>query len=126
GYLVRLTAHDDPTGLIEIRSDMARLVTIELPPSATNISVLSAPGLDRASTVSFTIDGEEARLFLGTGPFNVTGRRVLAAMASPDLLVFNSGPPASTNPAQCRPVLDASTAGQVVAELALAQRRDRR
>jgi len=30
GYLVTLTAHDDPTGLIEIRSDMARVVTIEL------------------------------------------------------------------------------------------------
>src|SRR3989442_14833902 len=89
GYLVTLTAHDDPTGLIEIRSDMARLVTIELPASATNISVLSAPGLDRASTVSFTIDGEEARLFLGAGSFNVTGTRVLAEMASPDLLVFN-------------------------------------
>src|SRR2546426_4277644 len=76
GYLVRLTAHDDPTGLIEIRSDMARLVTIELPPSATNISVLSAPGLDRASTVSFTIDGEEARLVLGAGSLIVRCTRV--------------------------------------------------
>ena len=119
GYLVTLTAHDDPTGLIEIRSEMARLVTIELPPSATNISVLSAPGLDRASTVSFTIEGEEARLFLGAGSFNVTGTRVLAAMASPDLLVFKSVPPASTNKAEWRAVLDAISAGQVVAELDL-------
>ena len=119
GYLVTLTAHDDPTGLIEIRSEMARLVTIELPASATNISVLSAPGLMRASTVSFTIDGEEARLFLGTGSFNVTGTRVLAAMASPDLLVFKSVPPASTNKAEWRAVLDAISAGQVVAELDL-------
>src|SRR5207245_4648489 len=119
GYLVTLTAHDDPTGLIEIRSEMARLVTIELPPSATNISLLSAPGLDRASTVSFTSDGEEARLFLGAGSFNVTGTRVLAAMASPDLLVFKSVPPASTNKAEWRAVLDAISAGQVVAELDL-------
>ena len=119
GYLVTLTAHDDPTGLIEIRSDMARLVTIELPASATNISVLSAPGLVRASTVSFTIDGEEARLFLGAGSFNVTGTRVQAAMASPDLLVFKSVPPASTNKAEWRAVLDAISAGQVVAELDL-------
>ncbi len=119
GYLVTLTAHDDPTGLIEIRSEMARLVTIELPASATNISVLSAPGLMRASTVSFTIDGEEARLILGTGSFNVTGTRVLAGMASPDLLVFKSVPPASTNKAEWRAVLDAISAGQVVAELDL-------
>jgi len=119
GYLVTLTAHDDPTGLIEIRSEMARVVTIELPPSATNISLLSAPGLARASTVSFSIEGEEARLFLGSGSFNVTGTRVLAEMASPDLLVFKSVPPASTNKAEWRAVLDAISAGQVVAELDL-------
>jgi len=119
GYLVTLTAHDDPTGLFEIRSEMARAVTIELPASATNISLLSAPGLARASTVSFTIQGEEARLFLGSGSFNVTGTRVLAEMASPDLLVFKSVPPASANKAEWRAVLDAISAGQVVAELDL-------
>ncbi len=119
GYLVTLTAHDDPTGLIEIRSEMARVVTIELPAAATNISLTSAPGLARASTVSFTIDQEEARLFLGVGSFNVTGTRVLAEMASPDLLVFKSVPAASTNKAEWRAVLDAISTGQVVAELDL-------
>src|SRR5256712_5023799 len=81
---------------------MARVVTIELPASATNISLLSASGQARASTVSFTIQGEEARLFLGSGSFNVTGTRVLAEMASPDLLVFKSVPAASTNKAEWR------------------------
>src|SRR2546422_2840095 len=112
GYLVTLTAHDDPTGLIEIRSEMARAVTIELPASATNISLLSASGQARASTVSFTIEGEEARLFLGSGSFNVTGTRVLAEMASPDLLVFKSVPAASTNKAEWRAVLSALIGGQ--------------
>src|SRR5206468_7977026 len=79
----------------------------------------SAKGFARASTVSFTIEGGEARLFLGTGSFNVTGRRVLAEMASPDLLVFKSVPTASTNKAEWRAVLDAISAGQVVAELDL-------
>src|SRR5207244_6927391 len=87
--------------------------------SATNISLLSASGHARASTVSFTIQGEEARLFLGSGSFNVTGTRVLAEMASPDLLVFKSVPAASTNKAEWRAVLDAISAGQVVAELDL-------
>ena len=119
GYLVTLTAHDDPTGLFEIRSEMARVVTIELPASATNISLTSAKGFARASTVSFAIEGGEARLFLGTGSFNVTGRRVLAEMASPDLLVLKSVPTASTNKAEWRAVLDAISAGQVVAELDL-------
>src|SRR2546428_2164731 len=111
GYLVTLTAHDDPTGLIEIRSEMARVVTIELPASATNISLLSASGQARASTVSFTIQGEEARLFLGSGSFNVTGTRVLAEMASPDLLVFKSVPAASTNKAEWRGGPGATSAG---------------
>src|SRR3989475_1672642 len=113
GYLVTLTAHDDPTGLIEIRSEMARAVTIELPASATNISLLSASGQARASTVSFTVQGEEARLFLGSGSFNVTGTRVLAEMASPDLLVFKSVPAASTNKAEWRGGLPAVTGGAV-------------
>src|SRR5439155_1386603 len=78
GYLVTLTAHDDPTGLFEIRSEMARVVTIELPASATNISLTSAKGFARASTVSFAIEGGQARLFLGTGSFSGTGRPVLA------------------------------------------------
>src|SRR5256886_207287 len=115
GYLVTLTAHDDPTGLIEIRSEMARVVTIELPASATNISLLSASGHARASTVSFTIQGEEARLFLGSGSFNVTGTRVLAEMASPDLLVFKSVPAASTNKAEWRAGPAAVRAGPGVA-----------
>src|SRR5439155_314213 len=51
--------------------------------------------------------------------FNVTGTRVLAEMASPDLLVFKSVPTASTNKAEWRAVLDAISAGQVVAELDL-------
>src|SRR5256885_16615337 len=40
-------------------------------------------------------------------------------MASPDLLVFKSVPTASTNKAEWRAVLDAISAGQVVAELDL-------
>src|SRR3989442_2433513 len=55
-----------------------------------------------ALPISFTSDGEEARLFLGSGSFNVTGTRVLAEMASPDLLVFKSVPAASTNKAEWR------------------------
>src|SRR2546422_10564638 len=98
---------------------MARVATIELSAAATNIALLSASGHARASTVSFTIQGEEARLFLGSGTFNVTGTRVLAEMASPDLLVFKSVPTASTNKAEWRAVLDAISAGQVGAELDL-------
>src|SRR3989449_10467459 len=92
---------------------MARVATIELSAAATNIALLSASGHARASTVSFTIQGEEARLFLGSGSFNVTGTRVLAEMASPDLLVFKSVPAASTNKAEWRAVLGPIPAGAV-------------
>ncbi len=119
GYLVTITAHDDPTALLEIRSDMARLVTVELPSWATNISLVSAPGSWRTSSVSFVVQGEEARLFLGAGSFSVTGTTVLAHLASPDLLVFKSVPAASPNKSEWRAVLDAISAGHVVAELDL-------
>jgi hypothetical protein len=119
GYLVTITAHDDPTTLLEIRSDMARLVTVELPPWSTNISLVSVAGSWRASSVSFVVQGEEARLFLGAGSFNVTGTTVLAHLASPDLLVFKSVPAGSANKAEWRAVLDAISAGHVVSELDL-------
>ena len=119
GYLVTITAHDDPTALLEIRSDMPRLVTVELPAWSTNISLVSVPGSWRASSVSFVVQGEEARLFLGAGWFNVTGTTVFAHLASPDLLVFKSVPAGSTNKAEWRAVLDAISAGHVVSELDL-------
>lgn len=122
GYMVTIRAHDDPTGLLEIRSTMARLVTIDLPASVTNISVLSAAGSWRASAVSFTTQGQEARLFLSVGSFNVTGTRVVAKMASPDLLLFKSVPAASAFKAEWRAVLDAISSGQLVAELDLVAR----
>src|SRR5439155_25961324 len=40
GYLVILMAHDDPTRPIEIRPEIARVVTIELAASATSIPLL--------------------------------------------------------------------------------------
>src|SRR2546430_16179641 len=119
GYLVTITAHDDPTALLEIRSDMPRLVTVELPAWSTNISLVSVPGSGRSSSVSFVVQGEEARLFLGAGWFNVTGTTVFAHLASPDLLVFKSVPAGSTNKAEWRAVLDAISAGHVVSELDL-------
>jgi len=119
GYLVTVTAHDDPTVLIEIRTDMARTATIELPASATNISLLAASGSWPASTVSYAVGEEQGRFLLGAGSFSVSGTRLVAKMMDSDLLVFKSVPPLAPNRTEWRLVLDSITLGHVVAELDL-------
>ena len=117
GYPVSITAHDDPTILLEIRSVTARVVTIELPASAANVSLFSTPGSWPASSVSFGVGGDQARFLLGAGSFNVTGTTIQARMAGSDLLVFKTVPIASAYKAEWRGILDAIRAGQVVAEV---------
>jgi hypothetical protein len=119
GYLVTITAHDDPTSLIEIRTDMARTVAIELPADATNVSLLAATGSWPASTVLYTVGDEQGRFLLGAGTFSVSGTRLVARMRDADLLVFKSVPPLTANRSEWRIVLDAITAGRVVAEMNL-------
>ncbi|HEY5539273.1 MAG TPA: hypothetical protein VIL58_07020, partial [Thermoplasmata archaeon] len=106
GYLVTVTAHDDPTVLIEIRTDMARTATIELPAAATNISLLAASGSWPASTVSYAVGEEQGRFLLGAGSFSVSGTRLVAKMMDSDLLVFKSVPPLAPNRTEWRLVLD--------------------
>jgi len=119
GYLVTVTAHDDPTALVEIHSDMARTVAIELPASTTDVLLHSAPGSWPASSVSYNVGQEQARFLLGAGSFSVSGTRLIARMAESDLLVFKSVPPRAVNKAEWRVLLDAISAGHVVAELDL-------
>ena len=119
GYLATITAHDDPTALLEIRTDVARTAAIELPAGATNISVQTAPGSWPASSVSYTVGDEQARFLLGAGSFSVQGIRVVAKMADADLLVFKSVPPSAENRGEWLALLDAIGAGHIVAELDL-------
>src|SRR6266571_6862946 len=119
GYDLEITAHDDPTGLLEIRSAAARNVTITLPYSATNISQHATVGSWPASSLSYSIGEEHARFVLGVGTFGVNGSQVVASMAEADLLVFKAVPTATPYQAEWRAVLDAISAGQIVAELDL-------
>lgn len=119
GDRIKITAHDDPTCLLEVRSDVARTLTIELPASATNVSTRSTPSSWPASSLSYTIGEEQARMFLGLGTFKVTGTQIIASMASSDLLVFKAVPAASLHKAEWKAVLDAIASGHVVAELDL-------
>ncbi len=123
GFDVEVRAHDDPTGLLEIRTMAPRTVTIELPAAATNISQhateISWPGSWPASSVSYTIGEAHARFVLGAGWFAISGTQVVAHMASSDLLVFKAVPTATPYKAEWRALLDAIAAGQVVAEFDL-------
>ena len=126
GYLVSITAHDDPTVLVEIRTDLARTATIELPAGATNVSVQTAPGSWPASSVSYSVGEDQARFLLGMGTFSVHGIRIVAKMADSDLLLFKSVPPLTTNRAEWVALLDAIGAGHIVAELDLVATADGR
>ena len=126
GYLVSITAHDDPTVLVEIRTDLARTATIELPAGATNVSVQTAPGSWPASSVSYSVGEDQARFLLGAGTFSVHGIRIVAKMADSDLLLFKSVPPLTTNRAEWVALLDAIGAGHIVAELDLVATADGR
>src|SRR2546430_6884660 len=126
GYLVTITVHDDPTVLVEIRTDVARTATIELPAGATNVSVQAAPGSWPASSVSYSVGDDQARLLLGAGTFSVSGVRIVAKMADSDLLLFKSVPPRTTNRAEWLALLDAIGAGHIVAELDLVATADGR
>jgi hypothetical protein len=117
GYLVTVTVHDDPTSLIEIRSEMARSVSIELPADASNVSLLAAAGSWPASTVSYTVGGEQGRFLLGAGTFSVSGTRLVAHMRDSDLLVFKSVPPFTEGRSEWRIVLEAIAQGRVIAEM---------
>ena len=126
GYLATITAHDDPTVLLEVRTDVARTAAIELPAGAKNISVQTAPGSWPASSISYTVGEEQARFLLGVGSFSVNGIRVVAKMADSDLLTFKSVPPSAENRGEWLAVLDAIGAGRIVAELDLVATADGR
>src|SRR5205814_912595 len=55
GYLATITAHDDPTVLLEVRTDVARTAAIELPSGATNVSLQTPPRSWPASTSPHTL-----------------------------------------------------------------------
>lgn len=123
GYLVDVVAHDDPTGLLEIRTEgVSRTVWIELPAAAANLSQSYTPGSWPASHLTYTVGGEQARLFLGQGSFAVEGTMVVAQMWSFDLLVFKAVPAYSSLKGEWKAVLDAIASGAVVAEIDLVAR----
>jgi hypothetical protein len=62
---------------------------------------------------------EQGRFLLGAGSFSVSGTRLVAHMRDSDLLVFKSVPPFLEARSEWRIVLDAITAGRVVAEMDL-------
>jgi hypothetical protein len=119
GYLASITAHDDPTALIQIRTDVARTARIELPAEATNVTVQGKIGSWPASSLTYTVGGEEARFLLGAGSFRVDGIQVLAQLADSDLLVFKALPPGAAERTEWLAVLDAISAGHIVAEIDL-------
>jgi len=98
---------------------VGRTVEIELPAEATNVTVQAKIGAWPASSLTYTVGGEQARFLLGAGSFRVYGVRVLAQMGDSDLLVFKALPPGAAERSEWLAVLDAISAGHIVAEIDL-------
>lgn len=112
--------HDDPTGLTEFRTTgTAGAVVIRFEDAVTNITDHSVSSGWPRSTVSFVVGGNEGRLLLGRGSFNVTGSVVVANLAPTDVLVMKTLSGFETERAPRAAILNAFGAGRLAAEYAM-------
>lgn len=119
GVGVTLVAHDEPTGLLEIRSGfMPQTVEIAFPDTTTNLEISQAMVWPRAS-LSFTIGNTAGRMILGQGTMARNGTTVTAQMAAGDYLALRAVPSFVEHPAERVAVLDAFATGRLAAEVDL-------
>jgi hypothetical protein len=117
---VALTAHDDPTALLECRTfGVAHTVTIRfLGPITDVLSVTRSPTWPSAG-ISFTIGSSNARILLAAGTLNVSDNVVTANLTASDLLVFKTVPSSAPDRSQRDALLEAFGSGRIVAEFSL-------
>lgn len=119
GIGVSLVAHDEPTGLLEIRTEsMPRTVEITFPDRTTNLEISQAMIWPRSS-LSFTIGGTMGRMILGQGTMARNGTTITVQMAAEDYLALRAVPYFVEQPAERAAVLDAFASGRLAAEVDL-------
>jgi hypothetical protein len=118
GLLV--TAHDDPTALLEFRtSGTPHVVTLRFPPSVTSISPVTRSSRWPASALAFNVGATSGRLLLGGGTMNVSDDTVTANLTSTDLLVFRTVPSFAPDRLGRDALLAAFGAGRIIADFSL-------
>ncbi len=119
GTGVTLIAHDEPTGLLEIRTgSLPRTVEITFPDTTTDLEVSEAMVWPRAS-LSFTAGESAGRMILGRGTLVRNGTTVTAQLAADDYLALRAVPAFVEHAAERTAVLDAFASGRLAAEYEL-------
>ncbi len=114
---VTVTAHDEPMGLLEIRTiDTPHTVTIELPSDTSELRV-SYSTTWPSSSISFVDQNVSGRIILGTGNLTISGTRVTASLAGEDYLAVRALPAFVEQPSEHEAILDAFASGRLAAEI---------
>lgn len=120
GAGVTLTAHDDPTTLVECRtSGTAHTVTIRFLTAVTNVVSVTRSSAWPSAGVSFQIGESQGRILLAAGTLNVSDDVVTANLTASDLLVFKTVPLTAPDRTPRSTLLDAFGSGKIVAEFSL-------
>jgi hypothetical protein len=116
GNGVLVSAHDEPMGLLEIKSlGQPQTVVLDFGTSASNFEISRADSWPRAS-LAFSFDGGRGEVILGAGNLSVDGMTVTVSMTSDDYLALKALPASADHYAERSAVLDAFASGRLAAE----------
>lgn len=120
-----LAAHDEPSGLLEVRTAAApRNITFRFMDSANPVTAVSTSSAWPQAILSFQVGDTRGRMVLGSGAFNVTNGTVTALLDSDDLLALRIVPGFEDEPIARAAVLEAFASGRLAAEYALVSKWD--
>ncbi len=116
---VTVIAHDEPMGLLEIRTANApHTVTVELPPDTNELRV-SYSTTWPSSSLSFADHNVSGRIILGSGNLTISGTRVSASLAGVDYMAIRVLPSFLEQAGDHEAILDAFASGRLAAEIDL-------
>ncbi len=114
---VTVTVHDEPMGLMEIRTlDAPHTVTIQLP-SDTNELRVSYSTTWPSSSLSFADHNVSGRIILGSGNLTISGTQVSASLSGADYLAIRALPEFVAQASEHEAILDAFASGRLAAEI---------
>ncbi len=116
GTAVSVVVHDEPMGLLEVRSQgQARTVVLQFPTGAKDFTVAHGNGWPHSS-LAFTVGGNRGRLILGGGNLSVNGTKVTADLQAEDYLALRAVPAFAEHSMERSAVLEAFASGRLAAE----------
>ncbi len=116
GSGVSLVVHDEPMGLLEIRSEgQARAVEVQFPSETKDLTVIRSTAWPESS-LAFAVGGNRGRLIVGRGNLSVNGTTITAALQPEDYLALRAVPAFAEHAAERSAVLAAFGSGRLAAE----------